>query len=240
MADIAALKRELAVANRILARENVVDAFGHISVRHPDDPGRYFLSRSRSPELVEISDIMEFTLKGEPLDSQGRAIYAERAIHGGIYESRPDVTSVVHNHSFDVIPFGVTGVALRPLLHTAARLGPDIPTWDIADTFGDKTNLLVTTMEQGYDLAKCLGSRVAALMRGHGCVVVGRSIRDAVISAIYLQINARLQADAIRLGGPIKFLSQGEIEAFTGRRVGDFEGGRAWEYFVRRAGVENL
>jgi len=240
MADIKELIRELAIANRILAAENVVDAFGHVSVRHPEDPNRYFLSRSRAPQLVEPGDIMEFTLKGEPLDQKGRAIYAERAIHGAMYEARPDVMSVVHNHSFDVIPFGVAGVAIRPLLHTASRLGPEIPLWDIAAKFGDATNLLVTTMEQGHDLAAAVGKRVAALMRGHGCVVVGRSIRDAVISAIYLQVNARLQADAMRLGGSIKFLSQGEIDAFTGRRIGDFEGGRAWEYFVARAGVETL
>jgi HCOMODA/2-hydroxy-3-carboxy-muconic semialdehyde decarboxylase len=239
MADIKAVIRELAIANRILAAERVVDAFGHVSVRHPDDPNRYFLSRSRSPELVEPGDVMEFTLKGEPLDQQGRAIYAERAIHGAMYEARPDVMSVVHNHSFDVIPFGVTGTAIRPLLHTAARLGPEVPTWDIATKFGDATNLLVTTMEQGHDLAACVGSRVAALMRGHGCVVVGRSIRDAVISAVYLQVNARLQMDAMKLG-PVKFLSQGEIDAFTGRRVGDFEGGRAWEYFVARANCADL
>ena len=182
---------------------------------------------------------MEFTLKGEPIDRKGRAIYAERAIHGAMYEARPDVMSVVHNHSFDVIPFGVTGIAIRPLLHTAARLGPEIPTWDIADRFGDATNLLVTTMEQGHDLASCVGKRVAALMRGHGCVVTGRSIRDAVISAIYLQVNARLQMDAMRLG-TIKFLSPGEINAFVSRQIGDFEGGRAWEYFVARAGAEKL
>jgi ribulose-5-phosphate 4-epimerase/fuculose-1-phosphate aldolase len=231
--------RDLVIANRILSRENVVDAFGHVSVRHPDDPNRYFLSRSRSPELVTFDDIMEFTLKGEPLDQRGRAIYAERAIHGAMYEARPDVMSVVHNHSFDVIPFGVTGTPIRPLLHTASRLGPDIPLWDIADNFGDATNLLVTTMEQGHDLAKAVGNRVAALMRGHGCVVVGGSIRDAVISAIYLQVNARLQADAMRMGH-VRYLSQGEIEAFTGRQIGDFQGGRAWEYFVARAGCTDL
>jgi len=230
--------RDLVVANRILARENVVDAFGHISVRHPDDPNRYFLSRSRSPELVTFDDIMEFSLKGEPVDQRGRSIYAERAIHGAMYEARPDVMSVVHNHSFDVIPFGVTGIAIRPLLHTASRLGAEIPLWDIADKFGD-TNLLVTTMEQGHDLAACVGKRVCALMRGHGCVVVGRGIRDAVISAIYLQVNARLQMDAMRLG-TIKFLSPGEIGAFVGRQVGDFAGDRAWEYFRARAGCENL
>lgn len=231
--------RDLVIANRILAREEVVDAFGHISVRHPDDPNRYFLSRARSPELVTFDDIMEFTLKGEPLDRRGREIFAERAIHGAMYEARPDVVSVVHNHSFDVIPFTVTGTPIRPLLHTASRLGPEIPLWDIADNFGDATNLLVTTMEQGHDLAKAVGNRVAALMRGHGCVVVGPSIRAAVISAVYLQINARLQAEAMRMG-TVRYLSPGEIASFTGRQVGDFHGGRAWEWLVARAGCTDL
>ncbi len=231
--------RDLVIANRILAREDVVDAFGHISVRHPDDPNRYLLSRARSPELVTFDDIMEFTLKGEPLDRRGREIFAERAIHGALYEARPDVVSVVHNHSFDVIPFTVTGTPIRPLLHTASRLGAEIPLWDIADNFGDATNLLVTTREQGHDLAKTLGGRVAALMRGHGCIVVGGSIRAAVISAVYLQINARLQADAMRMGS-VRYLSAGEIDSFTGRRVGDFHGGRAWEWLVARADCTNL
>ncbi len=239
MSSLIEVVRDLVIANRILAREEVVDAFGHISVRHPDDPNRYLLSRARSPELVTFDDIMEFTLKGEPLDQRGREIFAERAIHGALYEARPDVISVVHNHSFEVIPFSVTGTPIRPLLHTASRLGAEIPLWDIADKFGDATNLLVTTMEQGHDLANALGDRVAALMRGHGCVVVGPSIRAAVISAVYLQINARLQSDAMRMG-KVRYLSAGEIDSFTSRRIGDFHGGRAWEWLVTRAGCTDL
>ena len=150
--------QELVVANRILATEGVCDAFGHASVRHPDNSDRYIMARSRSPGVITIDDLMEYTLDGEPIDQRDRAMYAERHIHGGVYEKRPDALAVIHNHSSAIIPFGVTGVALRPILHMGSVAGGDIPTWDIHDKFGD-THLLVTNMDQGRDLATCLGDR---------------------------------------------------------------------------------
>jgi len=223
---------ELVTANRILAREGVVDSFGHISIRHPDDPKRYLLSRSRAPELIEVDDIMEFTLEGEPIDPQGRDPYAERAIHGAVYEARADIMSVVHNHSPNVIPFGVTGSQARPLFHMAAGMGTDVPVWDSHTKFGD-TTLLVTTMDMGRDLVALLGDKRAALMRGHGCVVVGRSVREVVFSSIYLEVNSQLQIKANSLG-EITFLSDGEIEAILKRR-GPYTFERAWESWARRA-----
>ena len=181
MSDVDGQLEDLVTANRILAREDVVDAYGHVSIRHPKNPDRYFLSRSRAPELVEAGDLMEYTLEGEPVDQRGRALYSERPIHGGVYEARPEVMAVVHNHSQPVVPFGVTGTPLRPVFHLAAFIGDDIPVWDIRDNFGD-TNLLVTTIEQGRNLAAALGPRRVALMRGHGCVVTGRSLKEAVMA----------------------------------------------------------
>ena len=105
--------QELVVANRILANEGVCDAFGHASIRHPDNPDRYVMARSRSPGVITIEDLMEYTLDGDPIDQRDRAMYAERHIHGGVYDVRPDVQAVVHSHSHAVIPFGVTGVRLR-------------------------------------------------------------------------------------------------------------------------------
>src|SRR3954462_1279271 len=99
--------RDLVIANRILANEGVVDAFGHVSIRSPDNPNRYFMSRSRAPELITADDLMEFTLDGEATDLQGRTPYGERMIHGAVYETRPEVNAVVHNHAYEVIPFGV-------------------------------------------------------------------------------------------------------------------------------------
>lgn len=233
MSLLDAALEELVTANRILAREGVVDSFGHISIRHPDNPNRYLLSRSRAPECIEVDDIMEFTLDGEAVDPQGRDPYAERAIHGAVYEARPEIISVVHNHSPNVIPFGVTGSQPRPLFHMAAGMGTDVPIWDSRTKFGD-TTLLVTTLEMGRDLVALLGDRRAALMRGHGCVVVGRSVREVVFSSIYLEVNSQLQLKASSLG-EITFLSDGEVEAILKRR-GPYTFERAWESWTRRAG----
>ena len=233
MSLLAAALEELVTANRILAQERVVDSFGHISIRHPDNSQRYLLSRSRAPECIEVDDIMEFTLDGEAVDPRGRDPYAERAIHGAVYEARPEILSVVHNHSPNVIPFGVTGSQARPIFHMAAGMGTEVPIWDSRTKFGD-TTLLVTTMEMGRDLAARLGDKRSALMRGHGCVVVGRSVREVVFSSIYLEVNSQLQLKASSLGD-ITFLSDGEVEAILKRR-GPYTFERAWESWARRAG----
>ena len=234
MTDLDRQLEDLVTANHILAREDVVDAYGHVSIRHPDDPGRYWLSRSRAPELVETADLMEFTLDNLPVDQQGREMYSERPIHGGVYEARPNVMAVVHNHSQPVVPFGVTGVPLRPIFHLAALIGDDIPVWDIRDNFGD-TNLLVTTNDQGRDLAAALGPRRVALMRGHGCVVAGGSLKEAVMASIYLQVNARLLLESLKLGD-VTYLSPGEIAVMAEGQLGVRTMGRAWEYWATRAG----
>ncbi|MCH8989957.1 MAG: class II aldolase/adducin family protein [Chloroflexi bacterium] len=229
--------QELVTANRILAREGVVDAYGHVSIRHPERPDRYILSQSRAPDLVDVADLMEYTLEGDPIDQQGRSMYTERPIHGGIYEARDDVLAVVHNHSPTVIPFSVTATPLRPMFHLAALTGPEVPVWDIRDNFGD-TNLLVTTMEQGRDLARCLGGHRVSLMRGHGCVVAGKSIREVVMASVYLQVNAGLLLESLRLG-EVKYLSPGEIESMTESQMRLTGQERAWEYWATRAGRAN-
>jgi HCOMODA/2-hydroxy-3-carboxy-muconic semialdehyde decarboxylase len=180
-----------------------------------------------------VDDIMEFTLEGEAVDPKGRDPYAERAIHGSVYTARTEINSVVHNHSPNVIPFGVTGKGLKPIFHMAAGMGSDVPTWDSRTKFGD-TTLLVTTMEMGGDLVAILGDNRAALMRGHGCVVVGRSVREVVFSSVYLEVNAELQFKASTLGD-ITFLSDGEVDAILKRR-GPYTFERAWERWCRRAG----
>ncbi len=224
---------ELVTANRILAREGVVDAFGHVSIRHPDHPDRYCLSRARAPECIEAADIIEFMLDGTPIEAAGRKPYAERFIHGAIYEARPDVRAVVHNHSPSIIPFGITGTPLRPVMHMCASMGTEVPLWDSRTNFGD-TNLLVTAMPMARDLAAALGGRSVALMRGHGCVVAGDSLRAVVFNAVYLELNARLQREAHALG-EITFLSDGEVKAILATRS-SFTYERAWEYWCQRAG----
>jgi HCOMODA/2-hydroxy-3-carboxy-muconic semialdehyde decarboxylase len=201
-------------------------------VRHPDNPQRYLLSRARAPDCIEVEDIVEYELDGAAIDARGRAPYRERFIHGAIYEARPDVQSVVHNHSPSVIPFGVTTNRLRPLMHVCAHMGHEVPTWDSQTRFGDST-LLVESMEMGRDLAKLLGRRPTALMRGHGCVAVGSSIQHAVYIAIYLELGAKLQMQAMAMGG-IKFLTEGEIDRIAAR-MGPYSLNRTWENWCRRA-----
>jgi ribulose-5-phosphate 4-epimerase/fuculose-1-phosphate aldolase len=230
--------RELVTANRILAREGVLDAFGHVSIRHPEQADHHLISRSLGPEFVTEADLQRFTLTGEQVSGNIQPPYAERAIHGAIYEARPDVLAICHNHAPAVIPFGITDVPLRPVFHMAALLGAEVPKWDIADEFGE-TDLLVRTMEQGRSLARALGARPAALMRGHGSVVVSARLRDVVIASVYLEQNARLQMQALALGGgKVKYVSAREAELMTDMLVNGVANDRAWNAWVRRAGLE--
>jgi ribulose-5-phosphate 4-epimerase/fuculose-1-phosphate aldolase len=233
------LLEDMVAANRILASQGVCDAFGHISVRNPDNPDTYFLSRARSPQLVEREDIMEFMLDGTPVGGDTRKPFLERYIHGSLYEARPDVQAVVHSHSRSVIPFTVTPTKLRPVVHSCATIGKDVPVWDAQKAFGD-TNLLISNAAMGRDFASVLGGGNSALMRGHGSTVVGASIREVVYTAVYLEVNAHLQIQASALG-PITFLSDGEIDLIQSR-LSDSKPGegydRAWEYWCRQADIE--
>jgi ribulose-5-phosphate 4-epimerase/fuculose-1-phosphate aldolase len=232
------LYEELVSANRILANEGVVDAFGHVSVRDPENPLRYVMSRGRAPELVEREDIMEFELDGTPIDDSIGKPYLERHIHGAIYETRPDVCAVVHSHSRSVVPFSVSDERIRPVMHSCATIGECVPVWDSQTSFGD-TNLLIGSMEIARDFAKVLGKNSGALMRGHGSTVAGHSLRAVVYTAVYLEVNARLQMDAMRLGR-VTYLSKGEIEIIESR-LRDTKPGegydRAWEYWCNNAGI---
>jgi ribulose-5-phosphate 4-epimerase/fuculose-1-phosphate aldolase len=237
MADLASSIRDLVIANRILARENVVDAYGHVSIRHPLNPERYLLSCSRSPELVERADILEFNFAGEPVDGDTRRPYLERFIHGAIYEARPEINAVVHSHADDVLPFSISSVPMKPVIHNASGMGMHVPLWDIRDAFGD-TSLLVATVDHGRDLAKTLGGASVVLMRGHGFSVAGRTLLEAVGISVYVPKNARVLMNAMRLG-EVNCLSPGEIERIRrGPHAHDLR--RAWEYWSRRAGCADL
>jgi HCOMODA/2-hydroxy-3-carboxy-muconic semialdehyde decarboxylase len=239
MTDLDRVLADLVIANRILANENVVDAYGHVSVRHPADPTRYLLARSLAPDLVQKSDIMEFALDGTPAGADARQPYLERFIHGAIYEARPEVLAVVHAHAEDVLPFGITAAPLRPVIHSGSFMGEQVPVWDIRDKFGD-TNLLVTSMAQGRDLAARLAGNSVALMRGHGFAAAARSLIEVVRMSVYVPRNARVQMAAMQLGA-VKPLSRGEIEARNaGYKPHSPETWRAWEYWAIRAGCKDL
>jgi ribulose-5-phosphate 4-epimerase/fuculose-1-phosphate aldolase len=239
MNDLERAIGDLVIANRILAKEDVVDAYGHVSIRHPEEPTRFFLARSLAPELVEAADILQFDLEGNALAGDKRQPYLERFIHAAVYEARPDVMAVVHAHAEDVLPFGITAAPLKPVIHSGSFMGEHVPVWDIRDRFGD-TNLLVTNMAQGRDLAKVLGGNNVALMRGHGFVAAARSLIEVVRMSVYVPRNARVQLAAMQLGA-VKPLSRGEIEARNaGYKPHSPETWRAWEYWARRAGCAEL
>lgn len=242
MKEAERVKNDLVIANRILAREDVADAYGHVSVRNPDNPHTFFIARSLAPELVTPEDIVELDLDGAPVGNDKRPLYLERFIHGGIYEARPDVIAVVHAHAEDVLPFGIAdGARLRPVIHSGSFIGAHVPVWDIAERFGD-TNLLVSNVEQARDLAKTLAGHNVALMRGHGFAAAARSLIDVVRMSVYLPRNARALLGARLLGGDIRFLSEGEIAARNQDAYGPYSTAtwRAWEYWASKCGCGHL
>jgi HCOMODA/2-hydroxy-3-carboxy-muconic semialdehyde decarboxylase len=227
------LLRDLAAASRILADQGVVDAFGHVSLRHPDTPDRYFIPRSMAPALVGPDDLMEVALDGTPCDGDTRPAFLERFIHGEIYRARPDVMSVVHSHSPTVIPFGLTDVPMQAMFHNAAFLAEGVPVFDIAEKFG-ATDMLVSDGDKGKALAGVMGKAPVALLRGHGSVAAGPSLQTAVFRAVYTEVSARIQHHTAALGGTIAALSkeEGALADAVNLKAAD----RAWELWAQRVG----
>jgi ribulose-5-phosphate 4-epimerase/fuculose-1-phosphate aldolase len=237
MTELEIAIRDVVIANRILANENVTDGYGHISVRHPHDPNRYLLSCSRSPEFVDNADILEHELDGTVVNARGREPYIERFIHGAIYEARPDIQAVVHSHANEVLPFSITATPLRPVIITASTMGTHVPVWDSRDEFSD-SNMLVSNMAMGRSLASRLGSNRVALMRGHGFAATGRTLKELVKLSVYIPQNAKVLEKALRWG-EVKGLSDQEIEKrLTAKETPDLR--RVWEYWARRAGCGEL
>ncbi|MEZ5650445.1 MAG: class II aldolase/adducin family protein [Burkholderiaceae bacterium] len=232
--------RDLVLANRILAHHGVVDAFGHVSVRHDKAPDRFLLARNMAPAQVGTTDIIEFTLDGDPVDAAGRHVYLERFIHGEILRRFPAVQAVVHSHAPAVVPFGVVkSRPLRALWHMSAFLGNrGVPVWDICDCAGDGSDLLIRNRELGCSLASAFDSGdCAVLMRGHGATVIGADLQEVVFRAVYTQHNAALQQQALALG-EIRFLSEAEARA-AGQSVGS-QRERAWNLWVDQVGGTGL
>jgi ribulose-5-phosphate 4-epimerase/fuculose-1-phosphate aldolase len=230
--SLAESRLELSLANRIVANEGVLDAFGHVSMRHPDNPRRYLLSRSRAPELVGPEDFIEYDLDSRPIVEPGVGQYSERVIHGEIYKARPEVMSVCHHHSPAFMPLLATGTDYVPVFHLGAVGGSKPPFWDQHDEFGD-TNMLVVKPEEGASLARALGRHWMVLMRRHGVTVAGTSVRDCVFRTIYAARNAEYQVRAMSIGG-ITPLSPGEIELAGGISTKTTGLTRSWEYWTMR------
>jgi ribulose-5-phosphate 4-epimerase/fuculose-1-phosphate aldolase len=230
-AALAAVLEDLAAGNRILARHGVLDGFGHVSARHPEQADRYLLSRSLAPELVTVDDIMTFGLDSNALDGDDRRPYLERFIHGEIYRVRPEVRAIVHSHSPSVIPFAASSVALRPIYHMSGFLSGGARVFDIRRTFGC-TDMLVRNREQGAALAAELGTDAVVLMRGHGFVTVGASVPVAIYRAIYTELNAAIQQKAIGLGGSVTYLDP--EEARLADATNSAQSSRPWELWKRQ------
>jgi HCOMODA/2-hydroxy-3-carboxy-muconic semialdehyde decarboxylase len=227
------LIEDLIAAYRILAQQGVLDGFGHVSVRHNRGANRFIMSRSLAPELVTAADLIEFDLDGNAVDARGRSPYSERFIHAEIYKARTDVNAVVHNHAPSLIPYGVTGVALKPMYHMASFIGNGVPIFDIRKNFG-MTDMLVSDSKKGHALAEALGDKACVLMRGHGVAVVGPTIPVVVGRSVYLEVNARIQAQAMSFGGKITYLDPQEAQKMmdSGENRG-YE--RPWEAWKAKA-----
>ncbi len=236
MADnLAQARHDLAVANRIVSYEGIIDAFGHVSMRHPARPDRFLISRSRSPEVVEAADIYEYTLDCELVTPMPQGIrgYGELVIHGAIYKARPDVNAVAHHHSMAFLPFCNSGEPLQPLYHMGAQIGEKVPFWDSRDEFGD-TNLLVLKPEEGPSLARALGPYWLVLMRRHGATVAGRNLTELVFRTIYTARNAELQLMCKANGAALSPLTAGEAKMAMARNLEPRPQARAWEYWSVR------
>jgi HCOMODA/2-hydroxy-3-carboxy-muconic semialdehyde decarboxylase len=233
MSDAPAPVSELVDANHILFDQGVVDGFGHVSRRHPEQPDRFLLSRSMAPALVGARDILVFDLDGAAVETGAPAPYLERFIHSEIYRRRPDVMAVVHSHSPAVVPFSVvSSMPLRPVCHMCGFLGAATPVFEIRDFAGSGSDLLIRDARLGAALAQSLGQGTAVLMRGHGATVVGGTLRQAVFRAIYTEVGARLQAEALRLG-PVTYLTEEEAEAAARSNDGQID--RAWALWLKAA-----
>jgi len=228
---------DLAAASRILAARGVVDAFGHVSQRHPDAPERFFMSRSMAPALVTPDDIIEYDLDSVPCNANGRGSFLERFIHGEIYKARPDIHSIVHSHSPSVIPFGLVAADMRAMFHNAAFLAAGVPVFDISEKFGN-TNMLVSDCPKGIAFAECLGDKDVALMRAHGSVACGANLQTAVFRAVYTEVNARVQhwTQALSDGGPMAALN--EEEGRLADEPNQMACMRAWELWRKEVRAE--
>lgn len=223
----------LATANRLLAREGVLDAFGHVSLRHPDDPERFFLARSLAPELVSASDILEFDLNSQPIAATDVALYSERVIHGALYRARPDVNAICHHHAPAILPFCLADLPLRVVTQLGATIGKHVPVWDQRDAFGT-TNHLVTRQDEAVSLAHRLGSHAMVLMKRHGATVVGTSLRELAFRSIYGCRDAELQLRA-RQYGSIDVFTDAEIDLAA--QFPEATLARAWNYWCARLPV---
>lgn len=221
---------DLVLAYKILVNEGVLDSFGHISIRSAANSDRFLLPRAMPPSLVNADDVLEFNVEtSQPVDARGRRVNGERYLHGEIYKARPDVCAIVHSHSQAVIPFSITGVPLRPVIVQAGFMPLEIPNFEVRSVRGDTRGMQITDQVRGAALAQALGDGPLALLRGHGNVVVGSSVKQATVFAAYTDINAHMQAQAMHLARNIVALDEPELFG-----PAEFDINRPWENFRQK------
>jgi HCOMODA/2-hydroxy-3-carboxy-muconic semialdehyde decarboxylase len=226
------VREKISIANRMLANEGILDAFGHVSMRHPTNSDRFFISRHRAPKLVDPSDVLEFTLDAKPVVPTELRLYGEMVIHSCIYEARPDVNAVCHHHAPTILPYCISGLELKPIYHLGATMGARVPFWDSRDDFGD-TALVVIKPEEGRSLAKALGKDWTVLMRRHGATVAATDMQQLVFRTIYTCKNAELQSLA-HVHGHVGALTPEEAEKARAYNLRPGPVQRAWDYWTRR------
>jgi ribulose-5-phosphate 4-epimerase/fuculose-1-phosphate aldolase len=236
MSELQFLIEDLVDANHILYHQGIVDGYGHASVRNPEHPERFFMAAAISPGRVRQADIIELDLDGNIVTKEPRPTYSERFIHAEIYRARKDVNAVIHSHSPTVIPFSVTDVPLRPIIHAASFMHTGVPVFNTRNV-PEATTPLVNSPAVGRALVATLGQNSIVLMRGHGNTVVGPDIRETVSHAIYAEVNARLLLQSLGLGRPIEYITSDEAQGMLGRSVNPGRGSshgvdRVWQMWV--------
>lgn len=225
-----ALLADTATAYRMLVNENVLDGFGHISVRAPGRPERFFMPRAMPPSLVQVDDFLELDVAtSQPVDPRGRRVNGERYLHGEIFKARADVNAIVHAHSYSAIPLTLAGIAMQPVFVQAGFMPLVVPTFELRDVRGDGKGLQITDPARGAALARVLGPHPVALLRGHGVVVAGATIVQATVYSIYTEINAKLQMQALQMGSRIVPLDAPELFEPNG-----FDTNRPWQHYKSR------
>jgi ribulose-5-phosphate 4-epimerase/fuculose-1-phosphate aldolase len=235
-----ALVDDLVAANRVLAHEiRVLDAYGHVSVRSRSNPNRYYLARAISAGMVTAPDIVEYDLDSNPVGGSKGDGYLERFLHGEIYKARPDVMAVIHAHSPEMIAFGASGVPLRNMIHTGSFINDGVPVFDVRKFGGTADDMLIRNAALGKALAGALGRRTAVILFGHGVAVTGNSLATVVSNSYFLNMDARIQMDALRLGGSVSYLEREPgAKRPTATPAGAGANNRAWEYWKRQVAGE--
>ena len=224
------LLADVVTAYRMLVNEVVLDGFGHISVRAPGSPGRFWMPRALPPSLVEVDDFLELDVgTSQPIEPKGRRVNGERYLHGEIFKARPDVNAIIHAHSYATIPLTLAGIAMQPVMVQAGFMPLSVPTFELRTVRGEGKGLQITDPARGAALAAVLGPHPVALLRGHGVVVVGPSIVHATVYSIYTEINARLQMQALQVGPHVETLDEPELFEPNG-----FDVNRPWQHYRSR------